>query len=47
VFERETPEGNALFGELRNLLAEYRLEAFLTALDEACAVKQPITDEAE
>jgi CheY-like chemotaxis protein len=36
VFERETEGGNALFGELRNLLAEYRLEAFLTALDGAC-----------
>lgn len=35
VFERETEGGNALFGELRNLLAEYRIEAFLTALDGA------------
>ena len=47
VFERETPEGNALFGELRNLLAEYRLEAFLTALDDACAVKHTVADDAE
>jgi len=46
VFERETPGGNALFAELRNLLAEYRIEAFLTALDEACETATPPESEA-
>ncbi len=45
VFEREAPGSNALFGELRNLLAEYRLDAFLTALDGAC--ERDVASEAE
>ena len=36
VFERETP-GGADFSHLRGLLAEYRMDAFLHALDEAGA----------
>jgi CheY-like chemotaxis protein len=35
VFEREAPENRAAFAHLRGLLAEYRLDAFLTALDAA------------
>jgi CheY-like chemotaxis protein len=35
VFEREAPESSAAFAHLRELLAEYRLDAFLTALDAA------------
>jgi signal transduction histidine kinase/CheY-like chemotaxis protein/purine-cytosine permease-like protein len=35
VFERETPENSASFAHLRGLLAEYRLDAFLSALDAA------------
>ncbi len=34
TFEREAPGGNARFAQLRALLAEYRIEAFLTALDD-------------
>ncbi len=33
VFEREAPDSAAAFGQLRALLAEYRLDAFLAALD--------------
>jgi CheY-like chemotaxis protein len=35
VFERETPASSAAFAHLRALLAEYRLDAFLSALDAA------------
>jgi CheY-like chemotaxis protein len=35
VFERESPENRAVFAHLRGLLAEYRLDAFLSALDAA------------
>ena len=35
VFEREAPEHRTTFAHLRGLLAEYRLDAFLTALDAA------------
>jgi signal transduction histidine kinase len=35
VFERESPENSAVFAQLRGLLAEYRLDAFLSALEAA------------
>jgi signal transduction histidine kinase/CheY-like chemotaxis protein/purine-cytosine permease-like protein len=35
VFERESPESHAQLAALRDLLAEYRIEDFLSALDEA------------
>jgi CheY-like chemotaxis protein len=37
VLEREAPGARAHFAHLRGLLAEYRLDAFLSALDEAAA----------
>jgi hypothetical protein len=39
VFEREAPESSAHFAHLRGLLAEYRLDAFLTSLDEAAQAR--------
>jgi CheY-like chemotaxis protein len=42
VFEREAPENSAAFAQLRGLLAEYRLDAFLSALD-AAGNAQPST----
>jgi signal transduction histidine kinase/DNA-binding response OmpR family regulator len=41
VFEREAPENSAAFAQLRGLLAEYRLDAFLSALDAAGNVTSP------
>jgi signal transduction histidine kinase/CheY-like chemotaxis protein/purine-cytosine permease-like protein len=37
VLEREAPDASAQFVHLRGLLAEYRLDAFLSALDEAAS----------
>jgi signal transduction histidine kinase/CheY-like chemotaxis protein/purine-cytosine permease-like protein len=42
VFEREAPESAAQFGQLRGLLAEYRLDAFLSALDAAANGRAPV-----
>jgi signal transduction histidine kinase/CheY-like chemotaxis protein/purine-cytosine permease-like protein len=45
VFERETPESSAHFVHLRALLAEYRLDAFVSSLDRA-AKGLPLASEA-
>jgi signal transduction histidine kinase/CheY-like chemotaxis protein len=42
VLERETPESGAQVAHLRGLLAEYRLDAFLSALDEAASGRSPV-----
>jgi DNA-binding response OmpR family regulator len=44
VFERESPENSAAFAHLRGLLAEYRLDAFLAALDAAGAMRPQVSD---
>jgi signal transduction histidine kinase/DNA-binding response OmpR family regulator len=41
VFERETPESSVHFAHLRALLAEYRIDAFLTSLEEAARGHTP------
>jgi DNA-binding response OmpR family regulator len=43
VFEREAPESGAACARLRELLAEYRLDAFLSALDAAANAAQANT----
>jgi signal transduction histidine kinase/CheY-like chemotaxis protein/purine-cytosine permease-like protein len=45
VFERETPESSAHFVHLRGLLAEYRLDAFVSSLERA-AKGLPLASEA-
>ena len=40
VFEREAPESSAHFAHLRGLLAEYRLDAFVTSLDNAASAAE-------
>jgi signal transduction histidine kinase/DNA-binding response OmpR family regulator len=47
TFEREAPEANGEFAHLRSLLAEYRIEAFLTALDDSLETELPVEGEAE
>jgi signal transduction histidine kinase/CheY-like chemotaxis protein/purine-cytosine permease-like protein len=44
VFERETPENGGLLAGLRALLAEYRLDAFIAALDKAGAAPDAMRD---
>jgi hypothetical protein len=44
VFERETPAAAAAIAELRALLAEYRIDAFLAALDAASAARPALRD---
>ena len=41
VFEREAPESSVHFAHLRALLAEYRIDAFLTSLEEAARGRTP------
>jgi signal transduction histidine kinase/DNA-binding response OmpR family regulator len=47
TFERESPVPNARFAHLRSLLAEYRIEAFLTALDGSLEDEPPVADAAQ